>query len=352
MIFIREYYVALPADDRGRVATIRIDLLEADSMSLTGPPRPGTRMRLRLALDLGSSADLRTQLARAESLCEAADEAGFESVWLGESYYRKAVPYHLPSSLIMLTHLATLTRLGLGTGVLLFRAYDPVKLAFDAAMVDQLSGGRLTLGIGLGGAGVSETLRKGRLPKDFFDDGLAALKQAWQPGAGAGAVATAPPPFQAGGPKLLIGGSGVRAAERAARFAAGYLAATSFSDQLLRVRARQYLERCEAGPGEVAVNRLCVVRENGGEARRLAREYMTPVSDLYERQGLWGAGPEMTADPSQGVVLAGTPQDVASRIAEYESWGVTRVHLRAAPVGMPAQDAAETMALISGELAG
>jgi len=313
------------------------------------PHRSGTRMRLRLALDLGSNADIGTQLARAKSLCSAAEDAGFESVWLGESYYDKPAPYHLPSPLILLSHLAALTRLGLGTGVLLLRAYDPMKLAFDAAIVDQLSGGRLTLGIGLGGASTSAILHKGRLPENFFDDGVATLKRAWHRGAGESGV-VAPMPVQVGGPRVLIGGAGTRAVERAASFGDGYLGATNFSDALLRVRAQQYLDRCETGQGEVAVNRLCVVREDGQDARRLAQEYITPISDMYTRQGVWGAGPGKIADPSAGVVLAGTPEEVASRLAEYESWGVTRVHLRLAPVGMSAEDAAETMALIAREL--
>src|SRR6476659_1217323 len=106
-------------------------------------------VRLRLALDLGSSQAIGEQLAHADEVIGGAEDAGFESVWLGESYHLGPAPFHLPSPLITLTHLATRTTLGLGTGVLLLRAYDPRKLAYEAALVDQLTDGRLTLGIGL-----------------------------------------------------------------------------------------------------------------------------------------------------------------------------------------------------------
>jgi alkanesulfonate monooxygenase SsuD/methylene tetrahydromethanopterin reductase-like flavin-dependent oxidoreductase (luciferase family) len=318
-----------------------------DALAKTAEPRT----TLRLALDLGSNHDVQLQLVQARDVIAAAEAAGFESVWLGESYHVSPAPFHLPSPLITLAHLGAFTSLRLGTGVLLLRAYDPQKLAYEAALVDQLTGGRLLLGVGLGHPVTSWALHHGPLEENFFDEGLNTLREAWRERDGStpdGRVA--PSPRQPGGPPILVGGYGIRAVQRAAAYGDGYLAATNYSDQLLAVRAREYLDLCGDNPGQVCVNRLCVVREDGEEARRLASRYLESVSGFYASGNAWGIAPDGSADASDGVTLAGTPAEIGGRIEEYASWGVTHVHLRVAPVGMPAHEAIETVRLIGAEV--
>src|SRR5215831_6585226 len=85
---------------------------------------------------------LPTYLARAESL-------GYESAWVQEQIVG-AVPILEPVTL--LTYAAALTRtLRLGTSVMLTVLRNPVQLAKLVASLDQLSQGRLTVGIGIGG---------------------------------------------------------------------------------------------------------------------------------------------------------------------------------------------------------
>src|SRR5262245_66200209 len=76
-----------------------------------------------------------------------AEERGFSSL---ATIDRIAYPSY--DSLTALTAAAAVTdRIGLLTNILLAPAYDPVRLAKVTASLDQLSGGRLTLGVGVGG---------------------------------------------------------------------------------------------------------------------------------------------------------------------------------------------------------
>ena len=86
-----------------------------------------------------------------------AEELGFDSVWvnhhvLNVGYVRERLgerPYH--DALVMLTWLAAQTsRVRLGTSVLVLPYLHPMVLAKELATLDHLSGGRLTVGVGVG----------------------------------------------------------------------------------------------------------------------------------------------------------------------------------------------------------
>jgi len=86
---------------------------------------------------------------------EAAEELGFDSIWATEHIIvgPEAVdPYgRVYDPLVTLGWLAAQTeRIGLGTSIVLVPLHNPVHLAKEVATLQELSGGRFTLGVGMG----------------------------------------------------------------------------------------------------------------------------------------------------------------------------------------------------------
>ena len=135
---------------------------------------------------------------------------------------------------------AATTRIGLLTDVLLGPTRNPILLAKEAATVDQLSGGRLTLGVGVGGreddfvAAEQDFHTRGRR----WDAALSLLDRAWagEPVAG-NDKAVGPLPVRGRVP-LLIGGNADEAVERTVRWGSGWTAGGGGPDQAAPVIAR------------------------------------------------------------------------------------------------------------------
>lgn len=106
--------------------------------------------------------------AAAVEFAQAAEAAGFESLWTVEhvvvpSGYDSPYPYDpsgkmpggedfpIPDPLIWLSYVAAATsRINLATGILILPQRNPVVLAKELATLDHLSNGRMVLGIGVG----------------------------------------------------------------------------------------------------------------------------------------------------------------------------------------------------------
>jgi alkanesulfonate monooxygenase SsuD/methylene tetrahydromethanopterin reductase-like flavin-dependent oxidoreductase (luciferase family) len=300
-------------------------------------------MRLGVAIDLGSAAATRPQVDRAARLLETAEANGLSSVWAGESYHVRPEVFHLPAVLIVLAHLSGRTDLPLGTAVLLARAYEPRRLAYEAALLDQLCAGRLTLGLALGNADLAERVgggMDGRSPGEWFASVVTSLRESWS------GPAVAPPPARPGGPPMLLGGRTRAAALRAATVGDGYYAATNYGDDLLAARAAEYWDArggSAGSAGEVAVTRLCLVAEDAGRAREAAGQYFASVVRYYTGRRAWFGlnGPETPRFP-----LVGTPEEVVAALRRYASSGVTSVQLRVAPYGTPPEVARRTLELV------
>jgi natural product biosynthesis luciferase-like monooxygenase protein len=84
------------------------------------------------------------------SMLEEAERLGFSSAWANEHHFH---PYGgmIPFPPVLLAAVAARTsRIRVGTSVALLPLYDPLHIAESYAMLDQVSGGRLNLGVGRG----------------------------------------------------------------------------------------------------------------------------------------------------------------------------------------------------------
>ena len=101
---------------------------------------------MRLGLNIGYS---RSQLGIDLSLVQQADRLGFHSVWSAEAYGSDAV-----SPLCWIA--AQTSRIKVGTAIMQIPARTPTLTATTAMTIDQLSGGRFLLGLGVSGPQVVE----------------------------------------------------------------------------------------------------------------------------------------------------------------------------------------------------
>jgi probable F420-dependent oxidoreductase len=182
-----------------------------------------------------------------------AEEAGFESIWVGDHI---ALPPDAPDdafdarleALVALAHLAAVTeRVRLGLGVIILPQRQPVLLAKQLTSIDHLSGGRLTVGFGVGyleaelGALGSTLAERGART----DESLAAIRMLWDEPApefegrfvSFSNVFQRPRPTQVPHPPIVIGGDS-GAAMRRAREAGGWYGWEQTPDEIAALRER------------------------------------------------------------------------------------------------------------------
>jgi len=131
-------------------------------------------------------------------------------------------------SLITLAAVAGVTQhIRLITTVLLAPLRNPVLLAKQTASLDALSGGRLTLGLGIGGreddyhAASVPFKKRGKL----FDEELEILTKIWSGQPLNDIIGPiGPKPVQSGGPEILIGGYSPASIQRVGRWGNGFIA--------------------------------------------------------------------------------------------------------------------------------
>jgi probable F420-dependent oxidoreductase len=175
------------------------------------------------------------------------EQLGLESVWVGDHMLFHADPKtpfpaggaipdhyaHFPEPFVVLAMAAATTRnLRIGTSVLLVPEHEPLIAAKTIATLDQLSGGRVILGVGAG------WLREAAVPlgSDFDHrwtqtaEYVAAMRELWAKPAASfhgkyvnfEGIVCNPNPAQRPGPPILIGSADRNALKWVARWGDGY----------------------------------------------------------------------------------------------------------------------------------
>jgi alkanesulfonate monooxygenase SsuD/methylene tetrahydromethanopterin reductase-like flavin-dependent oxidoreductase (luciferase family) len=238
-----------------------------------------------------------------------AEERGFSSLTTIDR-----IVYPGYDSLTALTAAAAVTdQIGLATNVLLEPLYDPVLLAKVTACVDQISAGRLTLGLGVGGRQDDFELT-GRSMSDRgrrFDADLELLHQSWRGEPVLGAQFPVGPPTVRGRIPLLIGGQPRLAAPRAARWDAGYTlggAPPEMAAGGIQEFKAAYAEAGGSGePRIVALSYFSLGEEHTEESLRNLRTYYGFLGDWAE--GI-AAGASRTPEAVQRTAAAFDALDV------------------------------------------
>ena len=213
-------------------------------------------------------------LVQAVEVAGAADELGYESVWLSDHLVvpvapAKIVPEHgqVPPTLPFYdiggtaSYLgATTTRIRIGTWVYVLPLRHPFVTARAIQTADILTGGRIEFGVGTGyletefaAAGVDFS-KRGIL----LDEGLLACQKLWSeplPGYQGTQydfppVGFEPKPVQRPWPRIHIGGESTAAFQRAVRFGDGWIG-TEHTPETLGDLLRQLRESESAGGRDV-----------------------------------------------------------------------------------------------------
>jgi len=118
-------------------------------------------------------------------LSEQVEQAGFDSVWVGDSLFSK--PRFEPIALLAAISQRT-QRVSLGTACLVSGTRNPLYLALEWTTLDHLSNGRTILGTGMGNPEEGVRREYTSLGLDFekrariFEEGLAVLRELWTTG--------------------------------------------------------------------------------------------------------------------------------------------------------------------------
>jgi alkanesulfonate monooxygenase SsuD/methylene tetrahydromethanopterin reductase-like flavin-dependent oxidoreductase (luciferase family) len=157
---------------------------------------------------------------------ERVDRLGYDLVWITEHHFVE--DGYVPSFVAVAGAIAARTRrVRISSDVLLLPFQHPLRLAEDLAVLDNLSGGRMELGVGMGYA--PHEFRAFGIPKRErvarTEEGIEVLRRAWsgerfdfrgRHWSFEGALVR-PRPVQAGGPPLWLAAMSEAGARRAAR---------------------------------------------------------------------------------------------------------------------------------------
>jgi alkanesulfonate monooxygenase SsuD/methylene tetrahydromethanopterin reductase-like flavin-dependent oxidoreductase (luciferase family) len=285
----------------------------------------------------------------------AAERLPIDSIWQGGHLLPPTATGEAITRLALMT--AWTERVRVGTSVLLLPLYQPAVAAKQLADLDSRSGGRVSVGVGVGGEFPAEFAAAGvplaeRGPRT--DEAMAVLRALWSgapvthdgrfftfsdvtlrpvcpPGASADRM-------QPGGPPLIVSGRKPPAMRRAARLGDGWMpylvspSAYARSVQTITEHAGS-IGRDLAG-FEWMLYLYCSIRPDGERARADVAQFLG---------GAYGDKPATMLDR---IAPGGTPEEVAARIQPYVDAGAR--HIVISPAA--AEDTLEVVRLAAEEV--
>ena len=288
------------------------------------------------------------------------DQLGFDSVWITEHHFVE--DGYLPSFIAVAGAVAAVTeRVQISSDVLLMPFQQPLRLAEDLAVLDNLSNGRMMVGVGMGYAphefkafGIDRRQRV-----SLTEEGLDVLKLAWTEDRFSyqgkryqfDDVQVRPRPVQTGGPPIWIAAMSEPGARRAARFGAHLLPQgdrAAVLDPWLDA-----LKDEDKDPGEyrVGIIRSCLVSDDPDALFTRIRDSARYVGDIYAdwiaqdevmSQQL-AAGREAGRTIPQSWIVGGVEDCVAQLTAFVEEFGITDVLLWGVPPGLGPEEMSDNL---------
>ena len=237
-----------------------------------------------------SPEDFRSYFARVEEL------GVYESAWTQESPLSRS-PQLAPLE-VMTYAAACTTSLRLGCTVFVTTVHSPVHLAKSIASLDQISGGRVEVGVGSGGPrrpfaafGMSGDRYVAR-----FTEGLALMKELWTSPSVTfdgkfyrlSDARMEPKPFQKPYPRLWFGGAAEAAVRRGVGlcdgfFGAGSSSTTAFASQVAVVRDTLAAAGISAGfcPGEFPIAKRVYIGIDPADGARARERMNAALANMY-----------------------------------------------------------------------
>ena len=277
-----------------------------------------------------------------------AESWGYRSFWLPENHFAAAPPVEegsaeprpsaaanaIPDPLMLLAAVAACTRtIRLATTSYLLPLRHPLQAAEQVAVLDRLSGGRVTLGVGRGyQPAMFDAFSVSRRDKRrIFEASVRTMVRAWRGEPVVAAEGEGPPmilsplPLQQPHPPLWVAAFGPKALAQAGTLGMPYLASPMEPVGRLRENYQRHAEACEAAgvprPPEVPIMRTLFVSEDRALLGRV-REQVAATAREMASSGL-RRGISLAADDW---AIVGEPSEVADKVAAYvEELGMTHL---------------------------
>lgn len=260
------------------------------------------------------------------SLVQTLEALPVDSLWVGGHV---ASPNPSPEAMVALARLTALTsRVRVGTSILLLPLYPPAIVAKQVADLDRATGGRVTLGVGVGGEYPQE-FRACQIPLTErgarTDEAIPLLRRLWsgeeQSHTGRyysmDEIRIHPAPVQPNGPPIVVAGRKERAMQRAVALGDGWMpylySARRYADSVETIRRLAD----EAGRDLTNFEWLAFVFVNVHDDAEMAKEEAAEFLGGNYRQDFHS----MLAR----IAVAGSPDDVVSGLVEFVRAGATHL---------------------------